>query len=72
MKTQLVKMVIPTMIGGELVSVNEKVEVTIREAQDLIARGRAILHDVEDVIENVETAIDNVKQAVKTGRKGKA
>ena len=72
MKTQIVQLTGATMIGGELVSVGEMIEVTEREAKDLIARGRAIANDVKDAVENIEGVIDAVEQAVKAGRKSKA
>ena len=72
MKTQIVQMTGATMIGGELISVGQLIEVTEREAKDLIARGRAIANDVKDAVENIEGAIDGVERAVKAGRKSKA
>jgi uncharacterized protein YoxC len=72
MKTQIVQLTGATMIGGELISVGQLIEVTEREAKDLIARGRAIANDVKDAVENIEGAIDGVEQSVKAGRKSKA
>jgi len=72
MKTQIVQLTGATMIGGELVSVGEMIEVTEREAKDLIARGRAIADEVKEVVADVEALIDGVKQVVKIGRKGNA
>jgi hypothetical protein len=72
MKTQILRMLIPTMIGGELAIVDDLVEVTVREANDLITRGRAMLHDIDDTAGGADATVVGSKEAAKTGRKAKA
>lgn len=64
MNTKILKVLIPTMIGGELITAGELIEVTDREARELEARGRAAPHKVK------ETPADNA--AARPGRKEKA
>jgi len=44
MKTKALKITEPTIVGGKIARKGELVEVTTREAHDLIARGRAVEH----------------------------